>query len=506
MKEQILHLDPHDDYTSTRDKMGWVQTQRVLIVWPPHSRVLERRLDLVLVHRHAHRLGAQLALVTRDPRVRANALDLGLPVFDTVEATRRLRWRSHVPRLRPERRQPRPDTVAIRRWLAVRRRRLPTWAGLALRLPPFALGLAALAALAFALVPGAAITLTPASQPVQVSAQILADPNQAAVDSAAAVIPARRVRVEVQDTALTPTTGSVEVPSTVATGRVVFTNLIGTAATVPTGTSLRTTSGTPARFVTLAPASVEGRIGATVEAQVRAVNPGPAGNVSGGQINAIDGPLGTQLAVTNPEPTEGGDVAERAAVTQADRDRLRAELLAELQTSALAAIEAQLQPGEFLASESVTVTQVLAESYDRAVGEPIDAIGLTLRIAAAGLAVSESDGRLAAEAALRAQVPPGAALTDAVITFTRSPDLTLDGAGRVSFAMTAEGRAVPGIDVDAARRSVLRLPVADAISRLQSTLPLATAPEIVLSPGWLARWYPRLPWLWLRIDVVVRRP
>ena len=34
MKEQILHLDAHDDFISARDKMGWAQTGRVLLVWP----------------------------------------------------------------------------------------------------------------------------------------------------------------------------------------------------------------------------------------------------------------------------------------------------------------------------------------------------------------------------------------------------------------------------------------------------------------------------------------
>src|SRR4030067_243371 len=32
MKTQILRLDPHDDVISTRDKMNWGQTGRVLLV------------------------------------------------------------------------------------------------------------------------------------------------------------------------------------------------------------------------------------------------------------------------------------------------------------------------------------------------------------------------------------------------------------------------------------------------------------------------------------------
>ena len=61
MKEQVLHLDPHDDYIAARDKMGWAQTTRVLVVWPPAGEVLRRRIDLLLLQRHARKLGAHLA-------------------------------------------------------------------------------------------------------------------------------------------------------------------------------------------------------------------------------------------------------------------------------------------------------------------------------------------------------------------------------------------------------------------------------------------------------------
>ena len=503
MKEQILHLDPHDDFISARDKMGWVQTQRVLLVWPPRGPApLARRLDLVLLHRHAHRLGAQLALVAREAVIREQAAELG--VFDSVEATRKMRWRSRVPRLRPERRRPRPDTAAIRRALAPVKARLPGWSVWGLRALVFLVGLAALAALAATLVPGAVITLTPASRPLQVTARVMADPDQPAVDAAAGRIPARRVRVEVQETRSILTTGSVEVPSAVATGQVVFTNLAGTAATIPAGASVRTTRGVSARFVTLQTATVEARPGATVQVEVRAAEPGLAGNVEAGQINAIDGALGTQLAVTNPLPTQGGAVAPRPAVAAEDRERLRAELLDQLTQSARAAVEAQLRPGEFLAADTLTVTQILAESFDRAVGEPADALNLTLRLAATALAVNEAEVQAAAAWQLAAQAPPDSVLADQPLRFARDPAATRSVDGRVEVSLTAEGASVPRIDGEQARRMVLGRPLAEAVQLLQAGLPLAAPPQIALRPAWYARWLPYLPWLWLRVEVEVQ--
>src|SRR5260370_39080312 len=74
--------------------MGWAQTARVLLVWPASGRVLARRIDLLLLQRHARRLGAQLALITTDPVVRDYARDLRLPAFGSLEASRSGRWRA----------------------------------------------------------------------------------------------------------------------------------------------------------------------------------------------------------------------------------------------------------------------------------------------------------------------------------------------------------------------------------------------------------------------------
>lgn len=509
MKEQILHLDPHDDYVSARDKMGWVQTARVVLVWPPAARgggpPLARQLDLVLLHRHAHRLGAQLALVTRDERIRDHAAALGLPVFESVGATRQMRWRTRMPKLRPDRRRPRPDVGRIRHDLFRQQtRRLPARVVLAWRALVFLGGVAALLALIAGLLPSATITLTPAAQPLAVTVPLRADPALQQPDLAAGLIPARQVRVEVQSTRLLPTTGRVEVPGARASGTVVFTNLAGTPAFIPQGVSVRTGAGTNVRFLTQTPANLEGRIGATVEVAVLAVEPGPAGNVGAALINTIDGPLGTQLAVTNPAPTADGSVQQRAAVAEADLTALRALVASELTRSAAEALAAQLQPGELMVSGTLTITNVLVESFDHAVGEPIDAVGLTLRLAASALAVDEAEARQVAEAALRAAVPAQAVLSPEPLRFTRTAEAELTATGEVALTLRAEGQVIPTLQRDAIRQLVRAQPVTAAAAQLQAALPLAAPPEIMVAPAWLGRWYPYLPWLAIRIEVLIR--
>jgi len=85
MKTQILRLDPHDDIISARDKMGWSQTGRILLVWPDRGQVLARQIDLTLIQRHSQKLGAQLALVTHDSNVIYYADLLGIPVYKSIQ-------------------------------------------------------------------------------------------------------------------------------------------------------------------------------------------------------------------------------------------------------------------------------------------------------------------------------------------------------------------------------------------------------------------------------------
>jgi hypothetical protein len=472
-----------------------------LLVWPQRGRVLARRIDLLLLQRHAHRLGAQLALITIDPVVSGHARDLGLPIFASVEASRGRRWRGRPARIRIDRRQPTLDRASLRRperaggseWLA-----LFPWLPLALKIILFGLGLGGIAMLALATLPSATVTISPAAQPISATVAIVADPAATALVSD--TVPARRVRVEVETTGLTATTGLTQIPSEPAAGTVVFTSLDGVVGAIPAGTGLRTTSGNPVRFRTLQTVKLDNHIGATASAEVQAIDLGPVGNVAPGQINAIDGPLGLALAATNPALMTGGARSQKRSVSAADEARLRDQLSQQLKSDALAAINSQLAPDEFLATESVTNTQQVAETYNLAVGEQAEAVQLTLRLAFTGLAINDNQARVVALATLVKQVPRGHTLLASSNRFTREADTHIASDGSVHFSVSASGVAVPVIDPERVRALITGLAVAQAQLRLARALPLSVLPIIVVQPGW----YPGLPWMPFRITVVVR--
>ena len=96
MKTYIMQLEKYDDIVSVRDKMRWGKAGRILLVWPDRGEILNRRLDLVLLKRHSASLGAQLAIVSRDPDIRYHAPRLGIPVFKNLKKAQSSAWR--VPR------------------------------------------------------------------------------------------------------------------------------------------------------------------------------------------------------------------------------------------------------------------------------------------------------------------------------------------------------------------------------------------------------------------------
>ncbi len=496
MKEQVLHLDLNDNYASARDKMGWAQTPRVLLVWPARGRVLARPIDLLLLQRHARRLGAQLALVTTDPLVRDNARQLGLPTFSSVEASRIRLWRTRGPR-EPQRLKPPLDRSALRPPPSYQPASWPVWLIWMVRSAIFLAATGGLVALALAVVPGATVTVTPASHTISTVVAVVADPALTRIDGNS--VPARKVRVEVETTGQTATTGLTEVPSVPAAGSVVFTSLDGVVTVVPAGTGLRTTSGDQIRFRTLQTAPIDARLGATVVVGIQAVDPGPAGNVAVGQINAIDGPLGLELAVTNPSPTSGGARSQKASVSADDQTRLHAQLLQQLKSDALTAMQGQLAPSEFLAPDSIAVANEVAQTFDHAVDEQADALQLTLRVAFTALVMGDSPTQQVAQAALAAQVPAGEALLPRSESFVRETNLHTDADGRVRFSVDAQGVAVPIIEPERVRELVKGQPVEVSQLNLVSALPLSGAPVISVQPDW----YPRLPWMPFRIDVVI---
>ena len=240
-------------------------------------------------------------------------------------------------------------------------------------------------------------------------------------------------------------------------------------------------------------------LGATVEANVVAIAPGNAGNVATEQINRIEGALAFTLEVRNLEPMSGGGNRLVRAVTDADMERLRAQLIQQLQTLALAEMNDQLIGNEFLANDSLHVVNIEHETFSHFVGEQSDRLTLEIRADLQATAVDGSQAIDLVYEQLIEVVEPGFQLVPDSLGFEHGDVLGVDNQGRVRFEMIGQGRMAAMLNLNAPLQTIAGQPRQVALDYLHQSLPLRSAPTAQLFPNWMAR----MPYSPARIRTVV---
>jgi hypothetical protein len=495
--------------------------------WAVHQRDGKPAAEtgLVLLHslrRQADAQGLEVALVTRDERLRAQAGDVGIPVFGSVQGAQEHTWGlspSLLDGLPPSPARDAHEAVSAQRrgllasrfrtvkLAAGQRRPLPLLLETLLLLAVLMLAVTAISAVAAFIVPVATVRLVPAQEPLAETVTITARSDVEAANFSQRVLPARRIgqRVEVEGSVLA--TGTEFAPDQPAQGAVVFTNRRAEPQEIPPGTIVATATGSNVSFETVQPVTLPGGVGSQVSVPIRALEPGPAGNVRAFAINTAEGPLGVTTNVINPSGTSGGSVTEVPVVKQADKDALRAQLEQEARQKAYLALGELLREGEFVPPETVG-TLVIDETFDRFTDEAADEVTLRLRMLATALAV---DGAAADEMALRAmgeKIPRRSQMLSDSVRFTRGP-ATVETEGEavvISFPNTASSVVVLDIDPAAVRALIRGMTPGEAVAALQSSWRLQIPPELTLGPDWVEPLLRRLDFDWLPLPVADRVP
>lgn len=492
MKSQVIQLDSHDDVISIRDKMSWAKTPRVLLVFPRRSRILTRSLDLRLIQRHADGLGIQLALVSRSAEIRQTAQELKIPVFRNSSIAQRSTWPEREKSSPAFRLAPSPDLHQMRREAFPVESR---WRNLlALRLGLFSLAVLSVLGLLLLFVPSATIELRPATRTQSLSLSIQASPDIKMVNLAGNV-PAQTALVVVEATRTLPATGSKVIPDLPAQGEVRFSNLTTSQVGIPSGTIVRTQGDPAIRFATREDGVLEAGVGKTVDVPVQALDTGSAGNLAAGQLIAMEGGLGANVSVSNPDPTTGGTDRVVAVATSDDRQRLHDALLLALQQTAVGQFRGTHDPGDVLLPDTLSVAQILSETYFPAEGQPGDELTLDLQLQLQEQYVKGSDLQTLASAVLNSTLPAGQVpLSGSVSVHSQGAPVT--GSDGIShWEIQVQQTLRPGIDPLRVGQLVEGLKIPDASQKLSKVYPLASHPVIRMIPSW----WPVLPWLPFRI-------
>ena len=499
MKTQIIRLELHDDFISARDKMGWNQTGRVLLVWPENSRVLNRRLDLILLQRHSKTLGAQLALVTNDADVKYHAYNLGIPVYRTVNSAQKDHWRVDRGRkrnpapLQPPNGPP-PDLAELRQAAHPGIPKLLTQPGT--RLALFALAVLAFLSIAAVMVPAAKLSLTPETRTQEVILSVQARPDIDAVNYSGS-IPAREVTAQVEGRASAASLGSTRVPLEYATGYVRFTNITDSPVSIPVNLIVRTLDEPSIRFSTTEGADLSAGVGISTTLPVEALEAGAAGNLEPNSLVAIEGEMGASLTATNLSATRGGTDSTLSIATKFNREQLYQRLESDLRETAVEELNQQLPAGDILFTPTITISKIIEERYDPAEYLPSDQISINLRIEYRALSAAQEDFQLLARYALDANLPEDYVAVPDSLVIDHLTNPRVGESGFASWRMRVARQVRAGVLTSRAINMTLGMPPSLAARRLFSNLPLAKEPTIEITP----RWWPRLPLIPSRIVV-----
>lgn len=483
--------------------MGWSQTRRVLLVWPTRGRILTRQLDLVLLLRHSLNLGVQLALVTNDPEVQFNARQLGIHTFDSVRRAQETRWwRPTQNKLSRNRAQigkfAKPLSGQTLRDDPKRPIRNPAALPPIFRLGSFILGVLALLSIAAIFLPSAQITLNPDMQIQEIIIPVQASASAVQVGPSG-MLPIQITSAVVEGRDSLPTTGSVQVPESYATGQVTFTNLTDQVVTIPTGTVV-SSSGSGVRFITDRAGQVLAGPGKTLSLPVTALAPGSAANLSVNRIRAIEGSLGVSLTVTNLEPISGGSDVTSPAPTPLDQSQVYNHLVAALRENALAEILAALSPDDLLLAPLPSLANTLDESYDPPGSQPSSQISLALRLEFKAPVVSGDDLHKLAASILDANLPDGYLSMPDTLEIEHLTDPVLQEDGTARWQLRARRTIQAELAADQTVYMALGNSPPQARQRLMKNLALSKPPDIQLRPPW----WPFTPFLPFRISVISR--
>lgn len=497
MKTQIIALESHDDLVSVRDRMSWAKSRRMLLVWPRFENVGLRPVDLRMLQQHARFLGAELGLVTRRGDIRREAEGFGIPVFRSPAEAQRRAWPSVPIPARRRRIQGSAGAESLRAMRdEVRAKAGGRKTGVAVRFGSFAIGVLAVLALAALFVPRATIILTPISQEQEITLPVRAGPGFQEVAISGSV-PAHVISVTVNGSQSAQVTSTGTVPQDKALGMAEFKNLTQSVLVIPLGTVVYSVTPSSARFATQSEARLPGNVDATVDVPIEAVEAGAGGNMPANSIQAVEGALATSVAVTNPEPTLGGSDRRTTVPSADDRNAIRRQLVANLQSQAADKLRTLIGANDLILPNTLEAGQVQEEAYDPAAGDPGTSINLSMSMEFQAQYVQAGDLTKLAQAALAASAPTGYAPAPDSLAFSLGDAPAVDASGTSQFDLQVRCKLVHVLDLDQAAVLVRGVPPSLAGALLRSRFPLDRPPEVRLSPAW----WPWLPLIPFRITV-----
>ncbi len=507
MKEHVIYLEPGDDVHSTLDKLSWVKSSRVLIVWPDKGHPLATRFELTRLVRYAQQRGIHMGVVAFDPEVRANARTLGVPLFSSLEHRPEKNWTSsslHSVRNDhsilnqqvkgaaraasakelvsfPEQPQSISDPHGWSRKPAVR------------VLSVFLMSCAILA-LAVFIFPSARVYLSPETSTKEAAFELLYNIESQQLTPAGIPAAMKEFSFTVDDHFLT--TGSTEAPDQSAGGAVSFYNYTQDLLIIPAGTGL--TNGDGIRFVTIREVVLE-PLEDSESVPVEAVVPGEGGNVGADEIQWIEGDLGLAAAVSNPEALSGGTSIRVRGASEMDFQSARQDLMSRIADEMHRLAPNYMEQGEIMVPGSLNVVEAVEGDSDVEIGEPAEGFHLSMSVVARFAVVDESQLQQYARELTFGEPDSAPILVPGSLEISLSPlpdEQRDEDIYPVEFRLRY--RTAEPVDFQDLQSTLAGRSIQEAAVDLQTAHQLTAIPIVHSSPIW----FPMFPFVPSRIQVL----
>ncbi len=491
----MLQLESYDDLNSIRGKITLLDAQRVIIVWPRRGRVIRDRLDLVLLLRSCLKDGVQPAFVGLPDDLRAEAEALSIPCFPGTSEARAGKWnyfrnKKFIPFRKPARSREwtkpvsQGDRVIIGGEFS--KQHSAIW---------FAIALLALLVMSFFMLPSAEITIHPLRSQQVLVMEIRASPSTRS-PSIYGAIPADVLNVVVEAEGQTQTTGNATIPEEYASGYVEFTNLTTEEIFIPKGTVVLSIGNSPIRFETIQTIQLPPGVNTTQTVKVRSVVPGPVGNLEANEVRAIEGEVGLQANVTNPESFSGGTERRVAAPSDADYEQLFNRVMHQLREKALREIRQEVTEDQVIIPQSLVVDELMDETRHPPAGSAGDTLMLSITGRISVMAYLKADETRAVISAMDASLPEGFKAENGSEKNEMIGDFEF-GEGMASWKIKTTRTIQPAHPLNTIIPEITGKRSEEASLVIQNLIASTSPPEIVLHP----KWWHRLPFLPFRINL-----
>lgn len=325
-------------------------------------------------------------------------------------------------------------------------RNMPLWVGLAV--------LIALSA-SYLVFPKAYVKIFVEPQVLEKDAEVIADPKAREIDEQARVIPGQIVETEISGSGKGDATGKKEIGD-LSKGTVILFNKTYESKTLSKGTVLISSDGlkfTLDLSVSIASQSATdtGVTFGKANAQVSAQAVGADGNLPSGTSFTIASVSSAQVSAKAEGNFSGGTSKQAKVVSEADQNRLLAQVALDLRRQAQQKLQETLKDKKVL--EEALDEEIVKKSFSKNINDQTDNFSLNLMVRYKGTAFDDKDLKLIVSKLVTTEIPEGFELNFEE-TETQADVSKLEKDGKLVFLARFRAKLIPKLDLEKFKKEI----------------------------------------------------